>query len=157
MRFLERLSLCWRILREKPSSLTRHADMELPHIGTDEMGSQMAANLRELVLVFCTQGHSGFSAAYAAENLGKLLKYEPLTPLTGEPDEWDEVGPGVFQNRRCSRVFKQADRFDGQAYDLDGKVFREPSGVCFTSADSLTPITFPYWPKTEYVNVPEAS
>jgi hypothetical protein len=157
MRFFDRLNLCWRILRAKSGGLLRHAELELPHIGTDDMGAMMAGNLRELVLVFGTQGHSGFSASFARDALEKLLSYKPLAPLTGEPDEWMEVGPSVFQNRRCSRVFRQADRFNGQAYDLDGKVFREPSGACYTSSESLVPITFPYWPKTEYVDVPESA
>jgi hypothetical protein len=82
-----------------------------------------------------------------------LLRYEPLGPLTGEPDEWVDHGY-CMQNNRCSHVFKQADRFDGQAYDIQGKVFREPSGACYTCSDSFVPITFPYTPTTVYVDVP---
>lgn len=66
-------------------------------------------------------------------------------------DEWTEASEGVFQNRRCSRVFKDA---AGSAYDINGKVFVEPNGVGFTSSDSRVPVTFPYVPATEYVNVP---
>ena len=151
-----RLELCWRILRAEPCNLLAHADRELPRPEPgDDMQQLMNQQLREMVLVFGTQGHSGFSAGYARAALDKLLAFEPIRPLTGEPDEWCEVGPGVFQNRRCSRVFKSADRFDGQAYDLDGKVFREPSGACFTSRDSMVPIVFPYTPTTVYVDVPE--
>jgi hypothetical protein len=85
--------------------------------------------------------------------LGNLLAYEPLGPLTGEPDEWNEVGPGVFQNNRCSHVFKDASQFDGQAYDLNAVVFREPNGACFINRDSRKVVTFPYTPKTVYVDV----
>jgi len=49
------------------------------------------------------------------------------------------------------QVFKDA---DGRAYDIDGRVFREPNGCCYTSSDSRVYITFPYRPKTEYVDVP---
>lgn len=49
----------------------------------------------------------------------------------------------------------QADRFNGQAYDIDAVVFREPSGVCFTGQGSLQPIAFPYTPNTTYVDVDE--
>jgi hypothetical protein len=98
----------------------------------------------------------------------KLAMFEPLIPLTGEDWEWTEVSAGVFQNKRCSRVFKQADRFDGQAYDIDARVFYEwnereldpdeegyPGKRRFkghyTSRDSMVPVTFPYTPSTEYV------
>jgi hypothetical protein len=84
----------------------------------------------------------------------KLAMFEPIVPLTGEDWEWHEPSPGVFQNIRCSRVFKQADRFNGQAYDIEGRVFREPTGACYTGAESCVPVAFPYTPKTEYVNVP---
>jgi hypothetical protein len=136
-------------------NLMAHARSELPVAGDDEMQSLMNRQLLQMVAVFSTHGHSGFSASYAVGVLEKLLRYQPLGPLTGGPEEWNEVGDGVYQNRRCSRVFKQADRFNGQAYDLDGRVFREPSGACYTNRDSMVPITFPYTPKTEYVNVPE--
>ena len=89
--------------------------------------------------------------------MGKLLRYEPIGPLTGEPDEWVEVEPGVHQNRRCGRVFKQADRFNGQAYDLDGIVWEEPDGGRFPNAESMVPVVFPYTPKTEYRPRPVAA
>ena len=84
----------------------------------------------------------------------KLASFEPLVPLTGADDEWMEVTDGCFQNIRCGHVFKQKDRFDGQAYDINGRIFREPNGCCYTSAESFLPITFPYTPKTEYVDRP---
>lgn len=150
MNFFQRLALAWRILVFTPGNLLAHADRELK----DARGSDLASNLKEIVLVFATQGHSGFSASLAIDCLVKLLRFEPLGPLTGSDDEWNEVGPGVFQNNRCSRVFKQADRFDGQAYDIEGKVFREPNGACYTSRDSMTPVVFPYHPETVFVDVP---
>ncbi|NBR26060.1 MAG: hypothetical protein EBU08_20215, partial [Micrococcales bacterium] len=105
---------------------------------------------------------SGTTAPYAIELFRKLASYEPITPLTGEDSEWSEVGNGVFQNKRCSRVFKQQDTFDGRPYDLDGKVFwnwvRSDDGDVFKShygdSNSRVPITFPYTPVTEYVFVP---
>lgn len=154
MNIRNRLALCWRILRAEPGNLMRHAEAELPPAGDGDMQALMNRGLLEMVLVFSMHGHSGFSASYATNALDKLLRYQPLRPLTGEPDEWNEVGEGVWQNRRCSRVFKSSDRFDGQAYDIDGKVFREPSGACFTNSESVTPITFPYRPETVYVDVP---
>lgn len=154
MKLKQRLALCWRVLRAEPGNLLSHAERELPKADGDEMQALMNAQLKELILVFSTHGHSGFSASWARQSLDRLLAYQPLRPLTGEPGEWNEVGDGVFQNNRCSHVFKQDDRFNGQAYDLDGKVFREPSGACYTSKDSFTPIVFPYTPTRVYVDVP---
>ena len=153
MNLKQRLALCLRILRAKPGNLLDHAERELPKPDGDEMQALMNAQLKELILVFSTHGHSGFSASWARQALNKLLAYQPLRPLTGEPEEWMDHGDGVFQNKRCSHVFKQLDRFNGQAYDLDGKVFREPNGSCYTSKDSMVPILFPYTPTTEYIDV----
>lgn len=138
--------------------LLEYAESELSLIGmgadtTDEMNKAMHDHIITMVKVFANEGHSGMSAGYALSILKKVLAYEPLTPLTGEDSEWINVGEGVFQNKRCSRVFRQADRFDGQAYDIDGRVFVDPSGAAYTSSDSRVPVTFPYAPKTEYVEV----
>ena len=103
-----------------------------------------------MVEVFAEEGHSGSSAGYAIGLLEKLLRFEPLQPLTGEDSEWFDHGDGVFQNTRCSHVFKE----NGEAYDIDGIIFREPDGSCFTNFKSRVPVTFPYVPKREYVDVP---
>lgn len=150
----DNLGLCWRILCAEPGNAYAHALRELPDPKGDEMQALMNKQLLEMVLVFTTHNHSGFSASYATRMLEKLLRLEPIGPLTGEPDEWHEAGPGVFQNKRCSRVFKDSCRFDGQAYDIAGRVFREPNGACYTGSESKVPVTFPYTPTTEYVDVP---
>lgn len=144
------------------SNLHKHALAEFRAAGwldetgayIDEMQGALCEHVLTLLRVFSDEGHSGSTAPYTVNMFKKLAMFEPLVPLTGEDWEWTEVGAGVFQNKRCSRVFKQADRFNGQAYDLDGRVFREPNGSCYTSRDSLVPVTFPYTPKTEYVDVP---
>lgn len=120
----------------------------------DEMQGALCEHVLTLLRVFSDEGHSGSTAPYTVNLFKKLAMFEPLVPLTGEDWEWHEPSPGVFQNKRCSRVFKQADRFNGQAYDIEGRVFREPTGACYTGAESRVPVTFPYTPKTEYVNVP---
>lgn len=150
------------------TNMMAHARRELPDpniydinqmapIDVDEMQLEMNRGLLQLLAVFAAQGHSGFSASYATSMLEKLMRFEPLGPLTGADEEWFDHGDGMFQNMRCGHVFKQADRFDGQAYDLDGRIFREPSGSCYTNRDSMVPITFPYTPKREYVDVPASA
>jgi len=144
------------------SNLHKHALAEFRAAGwtdadgkfEDEMQEDICKHVLELLKVFSDEGHSGSTAPYTVNMFKKLAMFEPLVPLTGEDWEWHEPSPGVFQNIRCSRVFKQADRFNGQAYDIEGRVFREPTGACYTGAESRVPVTFPYTPKTEYVNVP---
>lgn len=126
---------------------------------SDDMQELMCNQVLELLEKFSEHGHSGSSAPYAINLFSTLAKFEPVVPLTGEDWEWTEVGTGVYQNRRCSHVFKDADRFDGQAYDIEAIIFwdwwtdpetGEKSKSYFTSSDSAQPITFPYTPKSEY-------
>lgn len=153
MNFKQRLALCWRILRAEPGNLMSHALRELPPAKGEEMQTLMNQQICELVLVFSTHGHSGFSASYAINTVEKLLRYEPLRPLTGEDEEWFSHGYCV-QNKRCSHVFKgDALRFNGGAYDIQGVVFREADGTCFSGLGSSQPIEFPYVPHTIYVDV----
>jgi len=155
MNLSEKVGLCWRILREKPGNLMAHAERELPPEKGDDMQALMNQGLREMVLVFSTQGHSGFSASYARSALDKLLAFQPLGPLTGDASEWGETFDGrTQQNRRAGNVFKgDPERFGGQAYDIYAVVFRDPNGGCYTSKGSAQPVVFPYTPRTIYVDV----
>lgn len=152
-----RIALALRIIRDRDSALVTHAqrEFESSYQSGDKMNIMMADHLIDMVRVFSAEGHSGFSAGYATSALGALLRYEPLGPLTGEDSEWMEVGEQngkpLHQNRRCSRVFREGN----YAYDIDGAVFREPGGACFTGRQSRVPVTFPYTPKTVYVDIPE--
>lgn len=150
-------------LSKRPKGYTvLHAEREFRAAGyvpldqaqEDGPNKWIQQNVVELLEVFGRQGHSGFSAPHCVEMFRKLALHEPLVPLSGADDEWNEVGDGVFQNNRCSHVFKQADRFNGQAYDINGRIFREPSGACYTGRESCIPVTFPYTPTREYVDVP---
>ena len=140
------------------TNIETYAIDELTRIGMygsgDEMNNAMCEHILKMVNVFAEEGHSGFSAEYAISILQKLLRFEPLSPLTGEDDEWRlcEYSEGeTYQNKRLSRVFKEGK--DGQAYDINGKVFVEPNGASYTSRDSRVYIEFPYVPHTEYVKV----
>jgi len=124
----------------------------------DEMQGLICEHVLGLLKVFSDEGHSGTTAPYTINLFSKLAKFDPIVPLTGEDWEWVEVSEGIYQNKRCSAVFKQTDRHDGQPYYLDGKVFwewyksdGEMSKSYFTGGDSQVPIVFPYTPKSEYV------
>jgi len=139
-------------------SLVSYAESELDRIGmtdNDDMNGMMRKHLLHMVKEFSEEGHSGFSASYALQCLEKLLRFKPLSPLTGEDDEWGDVsevsGEPMFQNKRCSSIFKHGK--DGEAYDIDGKVFwewytdnetGEKHKSYYTGKGSRVPVTFPY-------------
>ena len=135
------------------SNLVNHAKRELKAAGLydedSDYGGMLAKGVESLIRSFSRQGHSGFSAGMTITLFEKLARFEPLGPLTGEPDEWNEVADGVLQNKRCSHVFFE----NGKAHDIDGIVFRDEDGSTYTGKDSFVDITFPYTPTTRYVNV----
>ena len=97
-------------------------------------GEEDSAVMIGILETFFNQWDSGGAVSFAAPVLQRLIAGKPITPLTGEADEWEEVGPGVFQNRRCSSVFKDPHLHDGKlAYDID-------------APDCRAAISFPYWP-----------
>jgi hypothetical protein len=137
------------------SNMLTWAEAELKLAGYDindpEDGPNrwLAEGTLELLKVFSEQGHSGMSAPYAIALFEKLASWKPIAPLTGEDDEWNEVGEGTWQNRRNSAVFKKE---DGQAYWMDGIVWyrnevdedgKEYKSY-FTNRDSRIYIKFPW-------------
>jgi len=151
------------------SNMMKFAESELDIIGLvddgDEMNGAMRKHILHMIHEFSKEGHSGFSANYAVNLLSKLLKYEPLTPLTGDDSEWMEISKEMticntgtlYQNKRLSRVFKD----DNGAYDSEGKIFWEwysspdiddgkPYKTYFSCRGSRVPVTFPYTPTQVY-------
>lgn len=134
------------------SNLVNFAKSELSRL-KDDSGEQEIINeaILEVVETFSQQGHSGFSAEYAINILHKLLQGKPITPLTGEEDEWADVREGTFQNKRCSSVFKDEAGF---CYDLDAVTFYHVGdNFSFTNGNRVREyfretgsIEFPYVP-----------
>lgn len=121
------------------SKMYEYATSELRRAGLynpdADYGGHLGQAVAGVVEVLARQGHSGESIAYTMEILNRVANFKPLTPLTGEDDEWEdmsEYGTQLWQNKRCSSVFK---RPDGKAYDIDD----ESCGAGF--------ISFPYYPK----------
>lgn len=126
----------------------------------DEMQAAICKHLEALLNTFAEEGHSGTTAPYTINLFSKLAAFEPIVPLTGEDWEWNEVGEGVYQNKRCSHVFKDARRFGGQPYDIDAVIFWDwftdpETGEKYKSyygcSEGSKPIEFPYTPSREYV------
>lgn len=135
-------------------TLRTHAENELRAIGmldsTDEMNKLTSTQILELIDLFASHGHSGFSAPYAVGLFEKLARFKPLAPLAGDDSEWHEVGEGHWQNKRFSSVFKDA---DGRAYDIDAVYYTEPNGCSFTRGGNRQYIEFPYTPTQRQVKV----
>lgn len=144
--------------------LMRHADRELDLAGVGDPDADYDGALKQAVLdivrVFSEQGHSGGSAAMVTAMVEKLLRFEPLTPLTGDEHEWNEVtdfdpgrGSRVWQNNRCSHVFRE--ELDGEtwAHDIESVVMIDPSGGAWSGGRHAARITFPYVPTREWVHI----
>lgn len=123
-------------------------EMALAWPESDDMQDAIKKDVLQIIDIFSEQGHSGMSGAYVLNVLGRLLRFKPLSPLTGSDEEWGEPGHDFSQqNKRCSSVFRK--NFDNStAYDSDGKVFSDDGGETFYSCyESHIPVTFPYFPK----------
>lgn len=115
-------------------------ELNLINFGEDD-----ARVMIELLEKFFDQWDSGGAVYAVAPILQRLIAGKPLSPLTGADDEWVEVGPAVFQNKRCGTVFKDPRFHEGKlAYNID-------------AADPRAPITFPYWPDKADVAPPVVS
>lgn len=87
------------------SPLIDHARRELALIGEDEW---VTKGIVKIVSVFAEMGHSGSSAEAVTSYLERLLRYQPLTPITDDPTEWidrsEMSGYPIWQNARDSRA-----------------------------------------------------
>jgi len=86
------------------SNLVEHARRELDLSGQTEEDPGYAASIVAAVAVLASFGHSGGSAMIAVEQLHTLLQFRTLTPLTSDPDEWEDrsaiSSSPLWQNRR---------------------------------------------------------
>lgn len=82
--------------------------------------------------------------------LKRLLDFKPLSPLTGEDDEWNKVDDYIeddkatYQNKRYFSVFKRGK--NGKAYDITARIFSTDGGKSwhFIGKESKEYISFPY-------------
>jgi len=98
------------------SPLVAHARHELALIGEDEW---LTNGLCKVIAAFAEMGHSGFSAEHSTAILEKLLRYQPLSPITDDPAEWEDrsemSGYPIWQNVRDSRAMSKD---GGKTYTL---------------------------------------
>lgn len=97
------------------ASLVEHAREELKRAGLfdgdSDYDGMLGPAVMKVVEAFSGQGHSGTSAAISLALIEKLLRYEPLTPLTPEPSEWTDCsemsGEPLWQSKRDPRAFSK--------------------------------------------------
>lgn len=104
------------------STMLKHARYELKLAGYDieapdkeefetneDYGNACAKNAYEMLKVFASAEHSGFSAMATLYMFDKLAKQENITPLTNNPEEWinlgDLNGKDWWQSKRNSACF----------------------------------------------------
>ena len=86
-----------------------------------DYGGEIAKSVERLVETFAADEHSGGSAHLTLSIFERVVRFQPLTPITSDPSEWmnvsDVSGTPMWQNRRQPSAFST----DGGAtwYDLD--------------------------------------
>lgn len=105
----------------------------------------------------CADGHSGCSISETMTFLRRMVYHMPLTPLTEDESEWNEIDDDengrLFQSRRSPSVFKTIGP-NGTTYsDIDRVVKLDletglewSNGWVTKMVDELIPITMPYVP-----------
>jgi hypothetical protein len=116
-------------------SIISQARRELEIINFGEEDTEV---MIEILRKFFDQWDSGGAVWAVAPILQRCIAGKPLSPITD--NDWMEVETGVYQNKRCSTVFKNMET--NVAYDIDN-----PKGP-------REQITFPYWPERSNVSSP---
>lgn len=159
-------------MKNSLTSTSRYAKSELDILiksTPDAIIIDFIPEILALVEKFGKSGQSGGSAPYTAHALSstieKLCLQEPICPITGIDDEWNDVSSygddPTWQNKRCSSLFKYK---DGKIKYIDSIVWKTDSGSCFSGGsvklkngdrvNSSQEIRgFPFTPKTFYIDV----
>lgn len=154
----------------------RNSAAEVGHQEDAEYGIACYKSALKAFKSLLEDGHSGMSISITRQILNQLLLGEPLSPITGEDDEWEDVSyegmpEGVikeYQNKRMSSLFKYVYADGTVKYsDVQRVTCYESShddtqgGVPFYNGfinriiDEVKPITLPYVPQHFKVYVTE--
>ena len=114
-----------------------------------KMQHEVTRGVLRVVRAFQKAGHSGSTAEYAINIIERVLRFKPITRLTGADDEWTDMSNYanneiLDQNIRCPAVFRK-NHDNTTAYYVEAKLFSDDGGKTFYSnKDSSIPIQFPY-------------
>ena len=96
------------------SNLHDHAKKEISLAGLfdkdSDYGGMIGEAVMELIDTFAKQGHSGFSAQLTLAVFNKVADFKPLSPITNDPDEWNDVSEygsdnTMWQNNQSPNLF----------------------------------------------------
>ena len=95
--------------------LREHAEREVELVGLldedSDYGGMVGRAVIELSALFGAQGHSGTSAAITLDVFEKVARFQNLSPLTSDPEDWidqsEAFGRPMWQNRRNHQAFSK--------------------------------------------------
>jgi hypothetical protein len=160
-------------MEQDKNPMVEHALRELEIMGIEDNGDDAVVEtvlhrqIVETVTAFSNTNIAGFTANVATKLLFQLLRSLPLTPLTGEVDEWidhTETNKGLplFQNKRYKQVWKNStEAWDLEAY-IQWEWYTDDVGnqqkKFYVTPESKKIITFPYMPNPQLVEkLPEGA
>lgn len=127
-------------------TLQEYADREL------RLANNIPAEKKKFIMNLISQMEETTSTSQAeiAKIVYRLMDYKPLTPLTGEDDEWEKVDDYIeddkatYQNKRYFSVYKRGK--NGKAYNFRARIFSTDGGKSwhFMGSESREYISFPY-------------
>lgn len=106
--------------------------------------------------------NSGYKDNIVIDYFCKLGKFDPISPIMCTEDEWNEVGDDIYQNNRCSALFKNSK--NEEPHYLDAIVWKNQNGNTYTGSalnkslekiKSSQNVKIPFVPKTFYIDVIE--
>ena len=86
------------------SPLEEHVRRELEKIDLPE---EVKTNIRIIISLYSAYGYFGRTEHEVAEKIMSLVKFKNLSPLTDDPEEWEQMQEGLWTNRRNGRAFSQ--------------------------------------------------
>lgn len=112
------------------SNFVIHARRELELIGEEPA---VIDDICRIMTAFADMRHSGGSASVVIPWINRLLQFKNLSPITDNPEDWIEVGPQTWQNRRSSDLFshnggKSYHSVDWPHSEWENKAFSAPHG-----------------------------
>jgi len=153
----------------KIKNMKNHAKNEFhifEKVQPDAVVLEFKNEIMALVNNFMKSGQSGGSVHYVAATISETVKNlclaKTITPLTGENDEWVDVGY-FYQNKRMSNIFKY--KYNNKAYNIDaivwvsdtysftGSVYLDNNGKLELVNSKLFINIFPFTPKTFYIEI----
>ena len=105
----------------------------------DDMQEDICNGTLKLIEIFSEQGHSGMTAPYAISLFEKLASWKSIADITANREWWNgDIGSGnMVQSRiQCDVFSTEEDLKKNRAYFLDGIIFKDRDGCCYTNSKS---------------------